>query len=220
MLNTLQNPPTWQQSMLASIVAIAQADDGDFVAINRLVEASSDPNSAHLTVQHLSQYPQIQVALANRQPLGSIDLAALHQLPVDTLGYQYAHHMLSNQLKQLVAPPPATVSEFIDTHMRETHDIWHVVTASPIGMLGEIKLQAFCIAQLQLSRFWMALLTKNLLKAAIYDIEVADAYMTALTTGWTMGKAAQPLFGVNWLSMWEQPISQVRATLNITGSDV
>ena len=215
MLNTLQNPSTWQQSMLASIVAIAQTDDGDFVAINRLVEASSDPNSAHLTVQHLSQYPQIQIALANRQPLGSIDLAALHQLPVDTLGYHYAHHMLCNQLKQLSAPPASNASEFIDTHMRETHDIWHVITDSPIGILGEIKLQAFCIAQLQQSRFWMALLTKNLLKAAIYDIEVADRYMTALATGWTMGKAAQPLFGVDWIALWEMPISQVRSSLNI-----
>jgi ubiquinone biosynthesis protein COQ4 len=215
MLNTLQNPPTWQQSMLASIVAIAQADDGDFVAIDRLVAASSDPNSAHLTVQHLSQYPQIQLALANRQPLGSIDLAALHQLPADTLGYHYADHMLRNQLKQLSASPASNASEFIDTHMRETHDIWHVVTDSPIGILGEIKLQAFCIAQLQQSRFWMALLTKNLLKAAIYDIEVADRYMTALATGWTMGKAAQPLFGVDWIALWEMPISQVRSSLNI-----
>lgn len=201
--------------MLASIVAIAQADDGDFVAIDRLVAASSDPNSAHLTVQHLSQYPQIQLALANRQPLGSIDLAALHQLPVDTLGYHYADHMLCNQLKQLSASPASNASEFIDTHMRETHDIWHVVTDSPIGILGEIKLQAFCIAQLQQSRFWMALLTKNLLKAAIYDIEVADQYMTALATGWTMGKAAQPLFGVDWIALWEMPISQVRSSLNI-----
>jgi ubiquinone biosynthesis protein COQ4 len=152
--------------------------------------------------------------------LGEVDLTALHQLPIDTLGYQYAHHMLGNQLKQLVAPPAATPGEFIDAHMRETHDIWHVVTDSPIGMLGEIKLQGFCIAQLQRSRFWMALLTKNLLKAAIYDIEVSDSYMTALTTGWMMGKAAQPLFGVNWPSMWERPISQIRSALNISVSEV
>jgi ubiquinone biosynthesis protein COQ4 len=220
MLNTLQNSPTWQQSMLSSVVAIAQAENGDFTAIDRLTSASSDAISRQLTVQHLAQYLHCQIALTNRQPLGSIDLAELHQLPVDTLGYQYAHHMLSNQLKQLVAPPATSASEFIDSHMRETHDIWHVVTASPIGMLGEIKLQAFCIAQLQLSRFWMALLTKNLLKAAIYDIEVADGYMSALTTGWTMGKASQPLFGVNWIAMWELPIDQVRAALNINLTEV
>jgi ubiquinone biosynthesis protein COQ4 len=216
MLNTLQNPHIWQQSMLSSVVAITEAEDGDFTAIDRLVAASRDPQSLSLTIDHLSQYPQSQLALANRLPLKHIDLAALHQLPVDTLGYQYANYMFSHQLQHLEAQPAASEAEFIDTHMRETHDIWHVVTGSSIDMLGEIQLQAFCIAQLQLSRFWMALLTKNLLKSSIYDIEAADGYMTALTTGWTMGKAAQPLFGVDWISLWEMPISQVRASLDIT----
>jgi ubiquinone biosynthesis protein COQ4 len=216
MLNTLPKSDTWQQSMLSSVVAIAKAEDGDFTAIDRLVTASSDVHSLSLTIEHLSQYPQSRSALTNRQPLGSIDLSALHQLPVDTLGYHYANYMSSNQLQHLAAPPATSASEFIDTHMRETHDIWHVVTGSPITMLGEIQLQAFCIAQLQRSRFWMALLTKNLLKASISDIEVADGYLSALTTGWTMGKAAQPLFGIDWISMWELPLDRVRASLDIT----
>jgi ubiquinone biosynthesis protein COQ4 len=219
MLTTLEKPATWQQSMLSSVVAITQSEDGDFTAIDRLIAVSGDPDSLNLTVKYLSQYPHSQIALANRQPLGSIDFAALHQLPVDTLGYQYADYMLSNQLEQLETQPAANESEFIDIHIRETHDLWHVVTGSPVSMIGEIQLQAFCIAQLQLSRFWLALLTKNLLKAAIYDIEAADGYMTALTTGWTMGKAAQPLFGVDWLSMWEMPLDRVRASLNINVSE-
>jgi ubiquinone biosynthesis protein COQ4 len=61
----------------------------------------------------------------------------------------------------------------------------------------------------------MALLTKNLLKASIYDIEAADRYMNTLTTGWTMGKAAQPLFGINWTTLWEMPLDRVRASLNL-----
>lgn len=218
MLNSLQNPHIWQQSLLTSFVAMAEAENGDFAVIDRLVAASSDQKSLDLTVQHLSQYPSSKMALANRLPLGSIDLATLHQLPPDTLGYHYAEHMLSNQLKHLEVQPAVNEYEFIDIHIRETHDIWHVVTGSPIDMLGEIQLQAFCIAQLQLSRFWMALLTKNLLKSLIYDIEVADKYMTALTNGWIMGKAAQPLFGVDWLALWEMPIEQVRSSLSITVS--
>jgi ubiquinone biosynthesis protein COQ4 len=215
MLNSLQTPQTWQQSLLSSFVAIAEAKDGDFVAIDRLLAVSGDRKSLYLTVEHLSQYPHCKMALANRLPLGAIDFAALHQLPTNTLGYQYADHMLSNQLQQLATQPAASEYEFIDIHIRETHDIWHVVTGSPIDMLGEIQLQAFCIAQLQLSRFWMALLTKNLLKSLIHDIEVADSYMTALTNGWLMGKTAQPLFGVDWSSLWETPIEQVRSSLSI-----
>lgn len=216
MLNSLQNSSTWQQSLLSSIVEIVQAADGDFTAIDRLVAASGDRQSLYLTVEHLARYPHSQIALANRQPLGSIDFAALHQLPTDTLGYQYANYMSSNQLQQLETKPATDEYEFIDIHLRETHDLWHLVTGSSIDMLGEIQLQGFCIAQLQRSRFWMALLTKNLLKSLIYDIEVADRYMMALTTGWMMGKSAQPLFGVDWITLWETPLARVRASLDIT----
>lgn len=215
MLNTIQHPHIWQQSLLSSITAITEAEDGDFTAIDRLVAASRDPHSLALTIEHLSQSDRGRIALANRQPLGSIDLLALHQLPVNTLGYQYADYLLRHQLQHLAAAPAANAAEFIDSHMRETHDIWHVVTGSPITMQGEIQLQAFCVAQLQLSRFWLSLMTKNLLKAAIYDIEVADLYMSAIATGWTMGKAAQPLFGIDWNSQWELPIDRVQAALDI-----
>jgi ubiquinone biosynthesis protein COQ4 len=216
MLNSLHKPQTWEQSMLSSFIGMTEAEDGDFTAIDRLVASSRDPKSLSLTIEYLSQFPHCELALTNRRSLGAIDLADLHQLPIDTLGYHYADYMLRNQLKHLVASQAANEYEFIDTHMRETHDLWHIVTGSSIDMLGEIKLQGFCIAQLQLSRFWMALLTKNLLKATIYDIEAADGYMMALTTGWTMGKAAQPLFGIDWATMWEMPIAQVRADLDIT----
>jgi ubiquinone biosynthesis protein COQ4 len=217
MLTSLQAPQTWQQSLLSSFVAITEAKDGDFVAIDRLMADSCDRKSLHLIVQHLSQYPHSKMALESHLPLGTVDLTALHQLPTNTLGYHYANHLLRNHLEPLKVPLANNKYEFIEIHMRETHDIWHVVTGSPTNMLGEIQLQAFCIAQLQLSRYWMALLTKNLLKSLIYDIEVADQYMTALTNGWMMGKAAQPLFGVDWSALWETPIEQVRSSLNITG---
>jgi ubiquinone biosynthesis protein COQ4 len=132
MLNSLHNPHTWQQSMLSSFIGIAEAEDGDFTAIDRLISASRDPHSSNLTIEHLSRFPQCQLVLANREPLGAVDLADLHQLPIDTLGYHYANYMLRHQLKHLAAPPAANEAEFIDTHMRETHDIWHVVTGSSI----------------------------------------------------------------------------------------
>jgi ubiquinone biosynthesis protein COQ4 len=221
MLNALAAPEIgtsehWHQSLLSSFVAMTQAENGDFTAIDRLTEASRDPQGLNLTVQHLSQHRSGRIALEQRLPLGPIDLAALHQLPIDSLGYHYADHMLRHQLQPLVAAPATTAADFIDSHMRETHDLWHVVTGSSLSMVGEIQLQAFCIAQLQLSRFWLALLTKNLLKSLIYDIEVADDYMSALTQGWIMGKAAKPLFGLDWCGLWEMPIDQVRAGLNIT----
>jgi ubiquinone biosynthesis protein COQ4 len=56
---------------------------------------------------------------------------------------------------------------------------------------------------------------KNLLKALLCDIEIADRYMEALTTGWLMGKQAQPLFGLDWSTLWATPLADLRASLHI-----
>jgi ubiquinone biosynthesis protein Coq4 len=71
------------------------------------------------------------------------------------------------------------------------------------------------VAQLYASRFWLALLAKNLLKAVVYDIEIAGQYLDAITQGWTMAKQAQPLFGLRWNSLWDTPLEDVRNSLNI-----
>ena len=39
--------------------------------------------------------------------------------------------------------------------------------------------------------------------------------MEALTKGWMMGKKAKPLFGIDWNTLWETPIDELRASLNI-----
>ncbi|WP_338421187.1 hypothetical protein [Nostoc parmelioides] len=71
------------------------------------------------------------------------------------------------------------------------------------------------MSQLYASRFWLALLAKNLLKAVIYDIELSTPYMDAIATGWVMAKQAKPLFGLEWNLLWEKPLADVRTSLNI-----
>ncbi|MDY6897149.1 MAG: Coq4 family protein, partial [Cyanobacteriota bacterium] len=65
------------------------------------------------------------------------------------------------------------------------------------------------------TRFWLGLIVKNLLKSTIDDIEASTKYMDAITKGWLMGKQAKPLFGINWNQLWEHPLEEVRADLNI-----
>jgi ubiquinone biosynthesis protein Coq4 len=72
MLNSLHNPRTWQQWMLSSFIGIAEAEDGDSTAIDRLIAASRDPHSSSLTIEHLAQFPQCRLALANREPFSSL----------------------------------------------------------------------------------------------------------------------------------------------------
>ena len=39
--------------------------------------------------------------------------------------------------------------------------------------------------------------------------------MDALTEGWLMAKQAKPLFGIQWNTLWETPLEDVRNSLNI-----
>ncbi len=212
MINTKQQQ---QELLLASFLDIVNATDGDFTVLGQLATASSDQVGMELMIQHLSIHTQGKQAFANHFSLGIIDLGALSQLAKNTLGCLYAEHMIQNQLKPLQAQIPTNDQDFLGMHITETHDIWHVVTGSKTDMLGEIQLEAFYVAQLKMSRFWLALVAKNLLKSLVYDIEVADQYMAVITQGWTMGNQAKPLFGVNWNTLWETPIEQVRASFNI-----
>jgi ubiquinone biosynthesis protein COQ4 len=205
----------WEQSLLSSFLDMVHASDGDFAVLDRLAEASYDSEIFQLMINRISCHPQGKKAFASRFSLGAIDLEKLRNLPDNTLGHIYAEHMLHNQLKPLQAKPAESDHHFLGAHITETHDIWHVVTGSKTDILGEIQLEAFYVAQLELSRFWLALLTKNLLKSLVYDIESSTQYMEALTKGWMMGKQAEPLFGIDWNTLWESPIEQVRTSLNI-----
>ena len=53
------------------------------------------------------------------------------------------------------------------------------------------------------------------MKSTINDIEASTQYMDAITKGWLMGKQAKSLFGINWDELWEHPLEEVRADLNI-----
>jgi ubiquinone biosynthesis protein Coq4 len=105
--------------------------------------------------------------------------------------------------------------QFLRIHIAETHDIWHVVTGADTDIPGELQLEAFYVSQLYATRFWLGLIVKNLLKSTLDDIEASTQYMDAITTGWLMAKQAKPLFGIRWNHLWERPLEEIRADLNI-----
>ena len=205
----------WQELAFESFFNMVKAPDGDFDAIARLSSTLNEAKSLKLVVEFLSRHPQGKQAFLARPRLGNVDLQQLHQLPQNTLGYVYADHMIRNGLTPLQASQVNNDYQFLAAHVTETHDIWHVVTGCDTNIIGEIQLEAFYVAQLYASRFWLALLAKNLLKAVVYEIEVAGQYMDAITQGWIMAKQAKPLFGIQWNTLWATPLEDVRTSLNI-----
>lgn len=203
------------EHLLSSILNMVRAPDGDFTALGKLGEACIDHESYEIMIQKLSSNSQGKKAFEERPLLGTIDLMELKKLPNNTLGYLYAEHMIQNQLKPLESTSSESDHQYLDRHLTETHDLWHVLTGSKTDIFGEIQLEAFYVAQFEISRFWLSLLAKNLLKAVAYDIEISTQYMEALTRGWSMGRNAKPLFGINWNRLWEIPLEDLRSSLNI-----
>lgn len=205
----------WKILIFERFMEILKAPYGDFSAIGNLANAINDGQSLNQIVELLSRHSQAKYAFQHRLQLGTINLQQLHSLSKDTLGYAYAEHMLSNGLEPIPTRVVNNDYDYLIVHLTETHDIWHVVINADTTMAGEIKLHAFVAAQLQMSRFYLAMLAKNLLKTAVEDLDLAPMHMDAMTQGWLMGKQAQPLFGIAWNRLWAIPLSQLQAQWNI-----
>ena len=214
MIETIDRPQ--ETAILESFLELVQSPYGDFAGINRLSHVLNDRATLQKIVAFLSLTPQGKQAFVDCPSLGKIDLQQLHQLPNHTLGYMYANHMLKNELTPLsvneIANDPFV---FLGAHIGETHDIWHVVTGCDTDKPGEVKLEAFYSAQIDPDRLFPALLAKNLLKTVMYEVELFEQIMDALTQGWMMGKRAKPLFGIQWNRLWTTPLEDVRTSLNI-----
>ncbi|OYQ63742.1 hypothetical protein B9G53_15360 [Pseudanabaena sp. SR411] len=205
-----------ETAILESFLQLVKTPYGNFVDIGRLSHFINDLATNQNIIEFLSLSPTGKQAFVDKPLLGEIDLQQLHQLPNHTLGYMYADHMIRNGLNPLpiniVASDPMN---FLSIHIAETHDIWHVVTGCDTDKAGEVKLEAFYTAQITPDRLFLALLAKNLLKTAMYEVELCDQIIDGLMQGWMIGKKAKPLFGIQWNKLWETPLAEIQTSLNI-----
>ena len=161
--------------------------------------------------------PRGQQLFAEKRSIDShtVDLDALAKLPAGTLGHAYATFMRAHGLTPDVFDGrPADVRDdraaFVIQRMRQTHDLWHVVTNAETDPAGEVALQAFTFAQVRApSSAILALL--GTLRSLRHTQRVArDA--AAL---YRLGRAAEPLVLFPWEDHWATPLSEVRRLLKL-----
>lgn len=183
----------------------AIADRGENPAILREIAAfvSKDPQGARA----LRECPRV----------GELDLQKLKTLPEGTLGREFADHMIANGLDPKAIPVPEIEPgelRYIKAHLRETHDVWHVVTGFHTDVAGEIGLQAFYLAQLP-SRLSAILISMAFLHLATKNIGPRDVLMGEIMRGWALGKRAKMFFGFDWAKHWSTPLADVRRMLDV-----
>jgi len=156
------------------------------------------------------------------QPRVVIDMPYLKGLPEGTLGRAFATFVEGEGIDPASLfrdRPVADEKEWLFEHLFETHDIWHVVTGFGTDVAGELGLQAFYLAQFP-ARLGNLLIAAGLLNTFLFRFDDRIPRMGEIAKGWTMGRQAQPLLGIDWTSLWDRKLEDVRRELAITAADL
>jgi ubiquinone biosynthesis protein COQ4 len=189
-----------QRTDLVFVVGNSLYKLGKFQAVHQIIQA----NPAALKV------------IAERKLISGFSLPTLAQLPPGQLGRVYADHMLGLNLNPDFFPRPAQINDdtFIMLRLRQTHDLWHVVTGFDTSVHGEIGLLSFTLAQME-PPLPMLLLGSAIIKTAIVNQGNLVPLMDAIVKGWKMGRSAKAFFPYEWENSWNMDLSLVRRELGI-----
>lgn len=148
-----------------------------------------------------------------------IDYAALRRLPDGTLGREYARFLDDNGITPDAFETPPDVGDelaaYVMLRMRQTHDLWHVLTGYTPDVRGEILLQAFTYSQ---TRAPSALIIA-LFGAARWSIHWSDQFRE-LREAFARGKRTGFLPTFRWEEHWETPVAELRALLACPPAEV
>lgn len=194
LLGLLRDPDDTRQVFLLGLVANGRAFPGFFARF-----ASTD-DGARL--------------LAERPSIDGTTVARLRGLPADTLGGAYARYLDDNGLDADLFQAPPGLPEpirYVAQRLRQTHDIWHVLTGYLPDVPGEVALQGFTYAQLGAPS---AALIAGL--GALRWAPSRPDIVPMTRDGYRRGKQAAFLAPVRWEALFERQLEEVRRELRIS----
>jgi len=112
-------------------------------------------------------------------------------------------------LRDLPAP-----LNYLNARILQVHDLWHLVGGYQTTGLHEIAISAFQLAQFgHAYSAWVLAVT--LASASVEPIRYG-VLSGVIAAAWSHGRATPPLLGVDWPSVWAEPIGTVRERLGVT----
>jgi ubiquinone biosynthesis protein Coq4 len=143
----------------------------------------------------------------------TIDLAALHKLPSDTLGGAYARHMITHGFNVDAFADPERGTKF-ERRLGIAHDVQHIITGFDASPVGEYGLAAFLLVQ------YGDLLNVFVLSwvpwSAIGNVQKIPKLFKALRRGFIGGWYSPPLAAYPFEDNWHKLLAEVRQELKIT----
>jgi ubiquinone biosynthesis protein COQ4 len=179
-------------------------------------------NSGRSTQRRIERFfgdPAGEALYAEHRALDSrtVDLDVLAALPEGTLGHTYARFLRSHGLTpEVFDGAPRGISNprvsYVVQRMRQTHDLWHVVTGCETDPAGEVALQAFTFSQTRSPGSAFLAVFGGLRRMR----EQRDAgVMRDLVTLYRRGRRAGRLPSFAWEDHWATPLAEVRAMLGL-----
>ena len=111
--------------------------------------------------------------------------------------------------------PPTNDAEVLDDWMRDTHDLWHVVTGYQGDLVGEAAILAFSFAQTRHPGVGLIVLGA-LYEASRYgSIETEVDPRWAILQGFVRGVRSDWLVAQDWEALLSQPLDDVRRRLRV-----
>lgn len=164
------------------------------------------------------QDPAVQEIIKERylQP-GLPDTERLGQLPVGTLGRTYTDHLSSMGFDPDYYRKFEVESDidYVLMRIRQTHDIWHVVTGFDTHPLGEICVKAVELAQTHRPMAG-AICAGGMFRYLFKEPEKFNEYLASVAMGYRLGIRSRPLLAQKWEEMWERPVSEIQSELGVT----
>ncbi|HEX2915294.1 MAG TPA: Coq4 family protein [Chloroflexia bacterium] len=195
-------------------------DPDDTIRVFKLETAGArlaGPEGDAKVLAYMKKYPGAVEMINQRYLAPAYKVEDLKDYASGTLGHAYYRHMNDNGFSPDFFPPiePADELSYSRLRLRQTHDIWHVVTGYGVDLPGELALQAFYLGQYPMV-FPALLVSSVVLHVATRKPRELTRIFDGLTEGWQRGKAAKSLWPVRWEEMWDRSLEDIRAEYNLT----
>ncbi len=183
--------------------------------LERVFEIGEALNSRALPriLDAMAADPAVKRLLDERPAIDTkhVDYAALAALPDGTLGREYVRFLRTNGISPDVFPKPNVADprvSFVMQRIRQTHDLWHVLTGYTPDVGGEIVLQAFTFAQLRAPSALMIALM-----GAVRHGRKVPRLGRRMLDGYRRGRKTHRLATFYWEDHWADSLDKVRADL-------
>ncbi|MEM1165163.1 MAG: Coq4 family protein [Planctomycetota bacterium] len=156
-------------------------------------------------------------AMINERYLQPVpDTEALRTLEAGTLGREYVEHLDSmgydpDYYRKIDVKDD---TDYVMMRIRQTHDIWHVVTGFTTTPLGEICVKAVELAQTH-RPMAAAICAGGIFRYMLSSPEQYAACLHSISIGYQLGLRASPLLAMKWEEHWDRPVLELRRELQV-----